>query len=103
MRRALVLGSLLAAAIWVLAPAARVAAQPATGERPWQEEFHAVCGDTNASLSLDRDGLRAVVGRCDRLGERLASEQESTRKVYSRRLQLCRDFYLFMLEKKGSE
>jgi len=51
-------------------------------------------------MTLSRDELTDLIGRCDRLKTRIEAEDESTRKVYLRRLGMCRDLYRFVLESK---
>lgn len=70
----------------------------ADAEQGWKEEFEAVCSKTDAAMTLRTDELKDLVERCDRLKERIEAEEESTRKVYLRRLKSCRDLYLYMLE-----
>lgn len=71
---------------------------PAGAEQGWKEEFEAVCSKTDAAMTLRTEELKDLVERCDRLKERIEAEEESTRKVYLRRLKSCRDLYFYMLE-----
>ena len=66
----------------------------------WREEFDAVCAKTDVAMTLSRDELSDLIGRCDRLKARIEAEEESTRKVYLRRLRMCQDLYRFVLESK---
>ncbi len=94
--------AILAAGIGVL-PAAAPFLPPAHAEQGWKEEFEAVCGRTDAAMTLGREELKDLVARCDRLKEKIESEEESTRKVYLRRLKSCRDLYLFVLDTRKPE
>jgi hypothetical protein len=47
--------------------------------------------------------LKGLIVRCDKLKPQIEMEEESTRKVYLRRLQMCRDLYRFVLENKERE
>ncbi len=71
------------------------AAQPA-----WRAEFEEVCAKTQDAMALSAEELKALVTRCDRLKPAIEQLDESQRKVFSRRLQACRDLYQFMLESK---
>ena len=51
-------------------------------------------------MTLSTDELRALVARCDRLKPRVEALDPSRRKVYTRRLQQCRDLYRFVLESR---
>ena len=66
----------------------------------WREEFDAVCAKTDVAMTLSRDELSDLIGRCDRLKARIEAEEESTRKVYLRRLRMCQVLYRFVLESK---
>ena len=72
----------------------------ACAQEGWREEFDAVCAKTDIAMTLSRDELTDLIGRCDRLKTRIEAEDESTRKVYLRRLGMCRDLYRFVLESK---
>jgi hypothetical protein len=54
-------------------------------------------------LSLGVEELKNLIQRCDKLKPRIEALDESPRKVYLKRLQLCRDLYLFVLESKEQE
>jgi hypothetical protein len=70
----------------------------ARAEGSWKDELEHVCARTDDAMSLTSDELRSLVSRCDALKPSIAKLDESERKVYSKRLQLCRDLYAFMLE-----
>lgn len=76
---------------------------PAHAEQGWKEEFEAVCSKTDAAMTLSKDELKDLVGRCDRLMDRIGSEEETVRKIYLRRLKSCKDLYLYVLETKKTE
>ena len=67
----------------------------------WRVEFEAVCGTTEASTSLTVEELSALIARCDKLAERIGAEEETVRRVYLRRLKMCRDLLAFVLESKN--
>ncbi len=95
--------SLVAALALVLPPAAVRAAAPApspAAAQDWKKEFEEVCAKTQDAMALPLDELRTLVARCDRLKPRIEGLDESQRKVYSRRLQVCRDLYQFVLDSR---
>lgn len=67
----------------------------------WRTEFDDVCSKTQDAMVLTPEELRKLVERCDRLKPSLEKLDESQRKVYTKRLQSCRDLYNFVLESKG--
>jgi len=72
----------------------------ASAQEGWREEFDAVCAKTDVAMTLSRDELSDLIGRCEWLKVRIEAEEESTRKVYLRRLRMCQDLYRFVLESK---
>ncbi len=72
----------------------------AWAQEDWRKEFDDVCSKTQDAMVFSADELRDLVGRCDRLKPRIEKLDESQRKVYLKRLQMCRDLYLFVLESR---
>ena len=66
----------------------------------WRGEFDQVCSRTQDAMALSADELRSLVARCDDLSPRIDELDESSRKVFTRRLQACRDLYRFVLESR---
>ena len=94
----------LAAGLWAAAGLAAGAGRTAWAQAPapadWKKEFEDVCGKTQDAMALPMEELRSLVSRCDRLRPQIEKLDESQRKVYSRRLQVCRDLYQFVLESR---
>ena len=80
-----------------------LAAGLASAQEPsdWRVEFEAVCGTTDASMSLTAEELTNLIARCDKLAERIGAEEETVRRVYLRRLKMCRDLLAFVLESRN--
>jgi hypothetical protein len=70
----------------------------AEGEEGWRKEFDDVCGRTGESQSLSTEELGKLVDRSDKLKPQIEKLGESERKVFLRRLKMCRDLYDFMIE-----
>ena len=66
----------------------------------WKKEFEDICSRTDDAMSFSREELKSLIARCDRLKTVIEQLDESARKVYLRRLQLCRDLLVFVLESK---
>jgi len=67
----------------------------------WKKEYEDICSKTSDAMSLTEDELKTLIERCDRLKSVIeALDDESTKKVYLKRLQMCRDLYQFCLEQK---
>lgn len=68
----------------------------------WKAEFESVCSKTDVAMMLSGEELKSLIARCDGLKRQIEVEEESTRKVYLRRLQMCRDLYKYVLESRES-
>ena len=67
----------------------------------WKAEFDSVCSKTDVAMTLSAEELKGLIARCDQLKPRIEAEEESTRKVYLRRLRMCRELYNYVLENKN--
>ena len=73
----------------------------ARAEENWKQEFEEVCGKTDDSMNMTIDELKALMARCDKLKPLIESQEETTRKVYLRRLQMCRDLLAYVFEARS--
>jgi hypothetical protein len=69
----------------------------------WKKEFADICSKTDSSMTLPTEELKTLVERCDKLKTVIDSQDESTKKVFRKRLQLCRDLYDFVLKSREQE
>ena len=74
---------------------------PARAEDAWKAEFEEVCGKTEDSMGMTKDELKALMARCDKLKPTIDAQEETVRKVYLRRLQMCRDLFAYVYEVKN--
>ncbi len=89
--------ALAAASVMLVAIAAL--ASPVNAEDDWKAEFADICSKTDDPMALSRDEVRKLIERCDKLKPRIEKlADESTRKVYLKRLKMCRDLFAFVLE-----
>ncbi len=72
----------------------------ALAQDDWKSEFEDICSKTQDSLSLTADELKSLVGRCDALKPRIEKLDEAQKKIYLKRLRMCRDLFAFVLESK---
>ena len=72
----------------------------AFAQEDWKKEFDDVCSKTQDAMVFTSDELRNLVDRCDKLKPQIEKLDESQRKVYLKRLQMCRDLYFFVLESR---
>ncbi len=66
----------------------------------WKMEFDDVCSKTQDAMAFTPDELRNLISRCDKLKPFVEKLDETQRKVFLRRLQFCRDLFVFVLESK---
>lgn len=75
-------------------------AQSAYAEDDWKTEFDDLCSKTQDAMLFTEDQLKSLVERCDRLKQRIETLDESQKKVYLKRLSMCRDLFAYMLKSK---
>jgi hypothetical protein len=72
-------------------------------EESWRLDFDAVCAQSNEAMSFPVSELKTLIEKCDRLQKVIQAQEETVRKVYLKRLQLCKNLYVFVLEAKTQE
>ena len=66
----------------------------------WQKGFEAVCAKTDDPMSLSPEELKDFLARLDKLLPAVEKLDDSTRRIYLKRIQSCRNLYAFVLEGK---
>lgn len=79
------------------------ASQSDAAPESWQKEFDEVCSKTQDAMTLSPDELTDLIRRCDALVPQIEKLNESRKKVYMRRLQMCRGVYAYVLDAKKDE
>jgi len=69
-------------------------------QEEWKAEFDTVCSKTDIAMTLSGEELKELIARCDKLKQQIEKEEETTRKVHLRRLQMCSELYKYVLETK---
>lgn len=72
----------------------------------WKQEFALVCGQTQNAMELSPDELQNFIDRCNKLESRLHElngPQGSEKKVYAKRLRMCKDLYAYTLDFKDKK
>jgi hypothetical protein len=77
--------------------------QQAYGEDAWRTDFNSTCAQSNDAMALSMADLQMLIEQCDRLQKIIEVQDETVRKVYLKRLQLCKNLYVFVLEAKMQE
>jgi hypothetical protein len=76
-----------------------------SAEESWKQEYAAICAKTQNSMDLSFEELSDYVERCDILLEQINDLNEtaggSEKKVYTRRVEMCRNLYKYVLDYKN--
>lgn len=72
-------------------------------QEDWRAEFDDLCSKTADSMQLSTEEVKSLIERCDKLKPRIEKLDESTRKVYRKRLDGCRNLYSFILETRAGK
>ncbi len=70
----------------------------AYAEEGWKAEFDDICVKTDEATTLPKAEVKSLIERCDKLKPRIEALEESARKVYLKRLQMCKDLFVYALE-----
>lgn len=73
---------------------------PAGAEESWKAEFERVCGQTDNAAELTVEELKKALAQCDALLPKIEALEATPRKVYLKRLQMCRNLFAYLLEGK---
>jgi hypothetical protein len=87
----------------VLSDGLHASAAAASAQDDWKKEFEDVCSKTQDAMSFTPEELKILVGRCDALRPRIEKLDETQKKVYLKRLKMCRDLLDFVLETKAGK
>ncbi len=77
--------------------------ESAYAQDDWKTEFEDICSKTNDAMALTKKELKTLIERCDKLKPLIEKLDEAPRKVYLKRLQACRDLFVFVLESKEKD
>jgi hypothetical protein len=72
-------------------------------EESWRADFDDICAKTGDAMALSRPELTQLIGRCATLQKVIETEEPSVRKVYLKRLEMCRNLYAYVLEYKNDQ
>ena len=72
----------------------------AQAQDDWRTEFDELCGKTQETETLSVEDLKKYISECDKLKLKIEKQDETIQKVYLKRLQMCRDLFVFMIDTK---
>ena len=76
---------------------------PALAAEGWKAEFDSISAKTDAANELSVGELKKLVERCDALKPAIDGLDGPEKKVYGKRLAMCRDLFQYMVEAKEKE
>lgn len=74
----------------------------AYAEEAWKEKIMELCAKTDVAMTLSAQELKELIAGCDKLKPVIETLEETPRKVYRKRLQMCRDLFAYVLESKST-
>ncbi|HIJ86255.1 MAG TPA: hypothetical protein HPP97_01065 [Desulfuromonadales bacterium] len=89
------LSILIVALLLSAAPRRGVCADP-----PWRIEFDETCANTASAMDFSQAQLQTLITRCEKLQKAVEQLDESTRKVFLKRVLMCKNLYQFVLDTK---
>jgi hypothetical protein len=69
----------------------------------WRKEFDDICARTQDADEFSIQELKDKIDRCDALKPSIEKIEESQSKVALKRLKMCRDLYVYVLQAKESQ
>ena len=70
----------------------------------WKQEYAAVCAKTQNAMDLTSEELKSYIDRCDTLLDHISKLEgegaETEKKVFTKRVKMCRDLYDFSFKNK---
>jgi hypothetical protein len=70
------------------------------GDPPWRAEFDETCANTSDAMALAPAELEVLIAKCEHLQKIIGQLDESTRKVFLKRVLMCKNLYQYVLDSK---
>jgi hypothetical protein len=72
----------------------------AFGGDEWRSDFDDVCGKTSVAMELSRSELLSLIVMGERVEKMLEAQDETTRKVFLKRIQKCLNLFRYVADTK---
>lgn len=72
-------------------------------DEDWKTEFDNLCGKTEESMTMKVDELKDLVARCDKLKPIIEGSDHPQKKIFLKRLEMCKKLFSYMVEVKEKE
>ena len=69
----------------------------------WEKSMHEVCGKTQDAMGYSREELHGLIARCDAVIPLVEQLDEPEKTIALKRLKMCRELFVFVLESKEKE
>jgi hypothetical protein len=69
----------------------------------WRTEFDNLCGKTEESMTMKLEELKDLVIRCDKLKPAIEASDNPQKKVFLKRLEMCKNLFSYMVEVREKE
>lgn len=66
----------------------------------WRADFDNLCGKTEEAMTFKPEELKDLVARCDKLKPLIEKCDQPQKKIFLKRLEMCRNLYSYVLEMK---
>jgi hypothetical protein len=96
----LLLLAMIAFGAYVTAASVVAPLPAAAAEETWKSEFDRICGQTENAGEMSVDELKKLLEKCDALKPQIEALEATPRKIYLKRLQMCRNLLNYVLESK---
>jgi hypothetical protein len=74
------------------------------GDPPqWRAEFDETCAYTTDAMALSIPDLQSLIAKCEKLQKTMEQLDETTRKVFLKRILMCKNLYQYVLDAKKRE
>ena len=93
----LLMVTMLSAGVQSLYAAPHLSAESA---QQWKADFDVICGQTDNAADMSAAELKKAIEQCDALQPKIEALEATPRKVYLKRLQMCRNLFTYLLEGK---
>lgn len=74
--------------------------QSIAAEESWKIQFDRLCGRTDNAAEMTVEELKKALTDCDAIKPQIEALEATPRKLYLRRLQMCRNLFAYLLEGK---
>jgi len=89
--------------LWTILTVGLTAAGGMAAQEDWKAEFEDICSKTDVAAMLNAADIKNLIERCDKLKPQIEKLDESAKKVYLRRLETCRNLFLFMINSNAQK